>query len=140
RHGVSAALADFHPTNGDRVVTVCAAGKTSKLAAESPRRSASYASACTLPGIDHSARSTAGRTSRTVTGVPRSSSSRRRSVELVGAVMGKACLGRGLLRREQHCLYAIGLGSVSGRFLPECKARDYARAPAREPRVLEQCE
>src|SRR5438876_1124033 len=29
-----AALADFHPTNGDRVVTVCAAGKTSMLAAE----------------------------------------------------------------------------------------------------------
>src|SRR5256886_13391745 len=28
------ALADFHPTNGDRVVTVCAAGKTSRLAAE----------------------------------------------------------------------------------------------------------
>src|SRR2546422_3188666 len=28
------ALADFHPTNGDRVVTVCAAGKTSMLAAE----------------------------------------------------------------------------------------------------------
>src|SRR5256884_3179381 len=34
RRGDSAALADFHPTNGDRVVTVCAAGKTSKLAAE----------------------------------------------------------------------------------------------------------
>src|SRR5437588_832538 len=106
----------------------------------SPRRSASYASACTLPGIDHSARSTAGRTSRTVTGVPRSSSSRRRSVEMVGAVIGKACLGRGLLRREQHCLYAIGLGRVSRRFLPECKARDYARAHALEPRFLEQCE
>src|SRR2546430_6138868 len=28
------ALADFHPTNGGRVVTVCAAGKTSMLAAE----------------------------------------------------------------------------------------------------------
>jgi rhodanese-related sulfurtransferase len=28
------ALADFHPTNGGRVVTVCAAGKTSVLAAE----------------------------------------------------------------------------------------------------------
>src|SRR5207253_11020974 len=28
------ALADFRPTNGDRVVTVCAAGKTSRLAAE----------------------------------------------------------------------------------------------------------
>src|SRR5437762_13849522 len=28
------ALADFHPTNGSRVVTVCAAGKTSMLAAE----------------------------------------------------------------------------------------------------------
>src|SRR5438046_5266548 len=28
------ALAEFHPTNGDRVVTVCAAGKTSLLAAE----------------------------------------------------------------------------------------------------------
>src|SRR6266702_6022628 len=28
------ALADFHPTNGDRVVTVCSAGKTSRLAAE----------------------------------------------------------------------------------------------------------
>src|SRR2546429_1015203 len=34
RRGDSTALADFHPTNGDRVVTVCAAGKTSKLAAE----------------------------------------------------------------------------------------------------------
>src|SRR5438874_7156719 len=30
----SNALADFHPTNGSRVVTVCAAGKTSMLAAE----------------------------------------------------------------------------------------------------------
>ena len=28
------ALADFRPTNGDRIVTVCAAGKTSMLAAE----------------------------------------------------------------------------------------------------------
>src|SRR5882762_9863965 len=28
------ALADFHPTNGSRVVTVCAAGRTSTLAAE----------------------------------------------------------------------------------------------------------
>src|SRR5437879_9900250 len=28
------ALANFHPTNGGRVVTVCAAGKTSMLAAE----------------------------------------------------------------------------------------------------------
>src|SRR2546425_11319864 len=28
------ALGDFHPTNGGRVVTVCAAGKTSLLAAE----------------------------------------------------------------------------------------------------------
>src|SRR5437016_7436560 len=28
------ALGDFHPTNGGRVVTVCAAGKTSMLAAE----------------------------------------------------------------------------------------------------------
>src|SRR5438094_4824274 len=28
------ALADFHPSNGDRVVTICAAGKTSRLAAE----------------------------------------------------------------------------------------------------------
>jgi glyoxylase-like metal-dependent hydrolase (beta-lactamase superfamily II)/rhodanese-related sulfurtransferase len=34
RHGDPTALADFHPTNGDRVVTVCAAGKTSMLAAE----------------------------------------------------------------------------------------------------------
>src|SRR2546422_338402 len=34
RRGDSTALADFHPTNGDRVVTVCAAGKTSMLAAE----------------------------------------------------------------------------------------------------------
>src|SRR5947208_9688007 len=34
RRGDVTALADFHPTNGDRVVTVCAAGKTSKLAAE----------------------------------------------------------------------------------------------------------
>src|SRR5438132_5520356 len=28
------ALADFHPSNGDGVVTICAAGKTSRLAAE----------------------------------------------------------------------------------------------------------
>src|SRR5437588_144724 len=34
RRGDPNALADFHPTNGDRVVTVCAAGKTSMLAAE----------------------------------------------------------------------------------------------------------
>src|SRR3989440_8475085 len=34
RHGDPTALVDFHPTNGDRVVTVCAAGKTSMLAAE----------------------------------------------------------------------------------------------------------
>src|SRR2546429_8584441 len=34
RRGDSTAVADFHPTNGDRVVTVCAAGKTSMLAAE----------------------------------------------------------------------------------------------------------
>src|SRR5437016_8339180 len=34
RRGDSTALADFHPTIGDVVVTVCAAGKTSKLAAE----------------------------------------------------------------------------------------------------------
>src|SRR5256714_4946541 len=34
RSGDPTALADFHPANGDRVVTVCAAGKTSRLAAE----------------------------------------------------------------------------------------------------------
>jgi len=34
RRGDPTALADFHATNGDRVVTVCAAGKTSMLAAE----------------------------------------------------------------------------------------------------------
>src|SRR5437870_662519 len=34
RRGDPTALADFHPTNGDRVVTVCAAGKTSMLAAK----------------------------------------------------------------------------------------------------------
>src|SRR2546426_10113064 len=34
RRGDPTALADFHPTNGRRVVTVCAAGKTSMLAAE----------------------------------------------------------------------------------------------------------
>src|SRR6059036_576616 len=34
RGGDPTALADFHPTNGDRVVTVCAAGKTSMLAAQ----------------------------------------------------------------------------------------------------------
>src|SRR5256886_12808573 len=34
RRGEPTALADFHPTNGDRVVTVCAAGKTSMLAAQ----------------------------------------------------------------------------------------------------------
>src|SRR5438132_7269390 len=34
RRGDPTVLEDFHPTNGDRVVTVCAAGKTSMLAAE----------------------------------------------------------------------------------------------------------
>jgi glyoxylase-like metal-dependent hydrolase (beta-lactamase superfamily II)/rhodanese-related sulfurtransferase len=34
RRGDPTALADFHATNGERVVTVCAAGKTSMLAAE----------------------------------------------------------------------------------------------------------
>jgi len=34
RRGDPTALANFHPTNGDRIVTVCAAGKTSMLAAE----------------------------------------------------------------------------------------------------------
>src|SRR2546427_3510312 len=34
RRGDPTALADFHPTKGRRVVTVCAAGKTSMLAAE----------------------------------------------------------------------------------------------------------
>src|SRR5437764_12039829 len=34
RSGCPTALADFHPANGDRAVTVCAAGKTSMLAAE----------------------------------------------------------------------------------------------------------
>src|SRR5256712_3342952 len=34
RRGDPNALAGFHPTNGGRVVTVCAAGKTSMLAAE----------------------------------------------------------------------------------------------------------
>src|SRR2546428_12140535 len=34
RRGVRTALAASHPTNGRRVVTVCAAGKTSMLAAE----------------------------------------------------------------------------------------------------------
>src|SRR2546426_10058998 len=34
RRGDPTALADFHPTNGRRVVTVCAAGKTSMPAAE----------------------------------------------------------------------------------------------------------
>src|SRR5437667_7335643 len=34
RRGDPNALAHFHPSNGGRVVTVCAAGKTSMLAAE----------------------------------------------------------------------------------------------------------
>src|SRR6266704_5004982 len=34
RRGDPTALADFHPTNGNRVVTVCGAAKTSLLAAE----------------------------------------------------------------------------------------------------------
>src|SRR5437773_9989809 len=34
RRGEPTALADFHPTNGDRVVSVCAAGKTSMLAGQ----------------------------------------------------------------------------------------------------------
>src|ERR1700688_1417649 len=33
RRGDPTVLADFHPTNGGRVVTVCATGKTSMLAA-----------------------------------------------------------------------------------------------------------
>src|SRR5881409_2701063 len=90
-------------------------GWKSARAFGSPRRSASYASACTLPGLAHSARSAAGRTSRTVTGAPRSSSSRRASVEMVGAVIGEACLGRWLLCREQHGLHAVGFGRVARR-------------------------
>src|SRR5438309_8723939 len=34
RRGDPTVLEDFHPNNGGRVVTVCAAGKTSMLAAE----------------------------------------------------------------------------------------------------------
>src|SRR5213595_1427735 len=37
RSGDPTALADFHPANGDRVVTACAAAKTSMLAAEHAR-------------------------------------------------------------------------------------------------------
>src|SRR5205814_637358 len=99
------------------------AGWKSARAVGSPRRNASYASACTLPGIDHSARSAAGRTSSTVTDVPLSSSSRRASLEMVGAVMATS-LRRQLLRREQHRLHAVGFGGVARRFLPKRKARD----------------
>src|SRR2546421_5825768 len=115
-------------------------GWKSTRAVGSPCRSASYASECTLPGIDHSARSAAGRTSRTVTCARRSSRSRRSSVEMVRAVIGAWCLGRGPLRREQHRLHAVGFGGVPSRFLPERKARDDGRAHPLEPRILEQCE
>src|SRR5438128_9581738 len=37
RRGDPTALADFHPTNGERLVTVCTAGETSMLAAERSR-------------------------------------------------------------------------------------------------------
>src|SRR5438034_1777067 len=115
-------------------------GRKSARAFGSPRRSASYASACTLPGIDHSARSAAGRTSRTVTGARRSSSSRRPSVEMVRAVIAEACLGRRLLGREQHRLHAVAFGRVTRRFLPERKARHDRRAHPLEPPLLEQRE
>src|SRR2546425_6613403 len=49
-------------------------------------------------------------------------------------------LVRGLLCREQHRLYTVGLGRVACRFLPERKARDDRRTHPLEPRVLEQCE
>src|SRR5947207_14974931 len=115
------------------------AGWKSARAVGSPRRNASYASACTLPGIDRSARSAAGRTSSTVTDVPLSSSSRRASLEMVGAVMATS-LRRQLLRREQHRLHAVGFGGVARRFLPKRKARDDRRAHPLEPRVFEQHE
>src|SRR2546425_2863098 len=113
-------------------------GRKSARAVGSPRRNASYASACTLPGIAHSARSAAGRTSSTVTGAPCSSSSRRPSVEMVRAVIGEACPGRGLLCREQHRLYTIGLGGVARRFLPEPEPRHHRRTHPREPCALKQ--
>src|SRR5213592_3325423 len=51
RRGDPTALADFHPTNGGRVVTVCAAGKTSRLAAE--RLRARGRDARLEPGLEH---------------------------------------------------------------------------------------
>src|SRR5438309_7234833 len=105
----------------------------------SPRRNASYASTCTLPGMAHSARSAAGRTSSTVTSVFRSSRSRRASLEMVDALMATT-LRSGLLRREQHRLHAIGFGGVPRRFLAEREARDHGGAHPLEPRVLEQRE
>src|SRR5437016_6241612 len=114
-------------------------GWKSARAVGSPRRNASYASTCTLPGMAHSARSAAGRTSSTVTGVFRSSRSCRASLEMVDTLMATT-LRRGLLRREQHGLHAVRFGRVARRFLPKRKARDDRRAHPLEPRVLEQRE
>src|SRR5881397_388547 len=80
----------------------------------SPRRNASYASTCTLPGMAHSARSAAGRTSRTVTGAPRSSSSRRPSVEMVGAIIRKACSDILSRPRLARVVFRIHVGDAPG--------------------------
>src|SRR3989442_7034153 len=100
-------------------------GWKSARAVGSPLRSALYASTWTLPGMAHSARSAAGRTSSTVTGARRSSSSLSSSVEMVGTLIGDAFLSRGLLCREQHRLHAVGFGGIPRRFLPEREAGDH---------------
>src|SRR5438876_12427889 len=86
-------------------------GWKSASALASPRRSASYTSACTLPGIAHSARSAAGRTSTTVTAAPRSSSSRRASLEIRGGVTGEALNLRSRLARV---VFRIHVGDAPG--------------------------
>src|SRR5207247_4758309 len=112
------------------------AGWKSASAVGSPLRNAAYASTCTLPGMAHSARSAAGRTSSTVNLVPRSRRSRRASLEMVVTVTA-ASLRRRLLRREQHRLHAVGFGGIARRFLAERKARDHRRPHPPEPRVLD---
>src|SRR5438445_430417 len=57
RRGDPTALADFHPPNADRVVTVCAAGKTSILPAEcSCELDSRGSSRCTRPATPRRAR------------------------------------------------------------------------------------
>src|SRR5215213_4514484 len=66
-------------------------------AARSPAFKASYASTCMLPGIDHSARSSTLRMSRTVTGRCSASIARSSSTSMVGRDSWRVTGGRLLL-------------------------------------------